>query len=150
MFVQITKDMDLAANREAQRRNPYIKHHFEVSHLTGNERDIIGFLGEFAAQQFLGLSWNDNIRDNYYTIDSGDGTVNGISFDVKTETIPNPYFRYVLSRSINDDGVYGRRLINSGQANLLHKYNIVIFGQFLRNDYTRWYPIGYLETEFKK
>lgn len=148
MYIDITEKMEIAANNEAKKRNPYIKHHFEVQHLTGKERDIIGFLGEFAACNLLGIDWENNIRDNYFTIDNGDGVIGKGIFDVKTETIPNPYFTNLLNKNIQDNGVFGRRLIHQGQAPLLLKYDIVIFGAFLRGDYSKWFPIGYLETDF--
>ena len=146
-FVNVTETMLLVAEREAKKRNPYIRHHFEVSHLTANDRDVLGFLGEFCVCELLGIDWINNIRENYETIDNQDGIINDLIFDVKTETIPEPYFTFVVAKTINDDELYGRRLITKGQVSLLPKYDIVIFGAFKRDDYTKWYPIGYLETE---
>ncbi len=145
-YIEVTDDMLIAAEKEAKKRNPHIKHHFEVSHLSSEDRDVLGFLGEFCACDLFGIDWIKNIRDNYETIDSQDGFINNLAFDVKTETIPEPYFTQVVNLTIEDDELYGRRLITKGQVNLLHKYDIVIFGAFKRNDYTKWYPIGYLET----
>ena len=53
----------------------------------------------------------------------------------------------VVTRSIDDNIPYGRRLINANQQELLKKYDIVIFGTFLRGDYRKWYPIGWIETK---
>lgn len=148
MFVEITDEMVKRANIEIERRDPYIKHHFSVKHLTEQERDRIGFLGEFAMTWFLGMNFKDQIRGNYFTIDAGDGVIQDLVYDVKTETIPEPYFTKVINREIEDDGVFGRRLINQGQVSLLHKYDIVIFGAFKRDDYSKWYPIGYQYTDY--
>ncbi len=92
--------------------------------------------------------YTKNIRKNYLTIDSGDGKVKDLLYDVKTETIPSPYFEKVINRTIKDDEKYGRRLINEEQVPLLPKYDIVIFGAFKRGDSSEWYPIGYQSTEY--
>lgn len=147
MFINITQEMVNRANIEIKRRDPYIKHHFSVNHLTEHDRDMIGFLGEFAMSEFLGISFEKQIRENYLTIDAGDGNVQSLVYDVKTETIPEPYFTRVINRTICDDGLFGRRLINKGQVSLLEKYDIVVFGAFKRDDYTKWYPIGYQYTD---
>ena len=41
--VQITETMRMRAAIEAERREPFIHHHFEVEHVDGNERNIVGF-----------------------------------------------------------------------------------------------------------
>jgi len=147
IFINVSDEMIESANEESIKRNPHIVHHFEVSHLSSKDRDIVGFLGEFCACEMLGINWKKNIRDNYYTIDSQDGIVDNLVFDVKTETIPDPYFSALLYREIHDNELYGRRLITQGQVGLLSKYDLVIFGMFKRDDYTKWYPLGYLETD---
>ena len=148
MYININNEMIEQAEKESMKRDPYIKHHFSVQHLSEKDRDIIGFLGEFAACEMLKINWKDNIRENYLTIDSGDGEINNMIFDVKTETIPDPYFSLVINRTIRDNDLYGRRLIHKGQIQLLAKYNIVIFGTFKRNDYKKWFPIGWQYTDY--
>lgn len=152
MAITITNEMRTRAVLEAEKRNPYIKHHFNVEHLTDKDRDIIGFLGEFACCEYLGIDWKNNIRENYLTIDDGDIKSGNMIFDVKTETLPNDYphryFHNVFNRIIDDDKPYGRRLIVEGQVGLLEKYDIVIFGAFVRDKYDKWYALGYLETSF--
>ena len=147
MQVKITNEMVNQASIEAQRRNPYIKHHFEVEHLTPEQRDIIGFLGEFACCTLFNIDWRNNIRENYFTIDDFDFKVKGLRVDVKTETVPFAYIDRILNKNIDDYRAYGCRLINQGQFNLLNKYDIVIFGLFDRDNFNTWYPIGYLETK---
>ena len=139
--------MEQQASIEAKRRDAHIKHHFEVGHLSYNERDKLGFLGEFACCSLLGINWKENIRDNYLTIDNYDVVIKGLKADVKTETVPLNYANKIINRTINDNGLYGRRLINKGQFGLLNKYDIVIFSLFIRNQLDFWYPIGYLETK---
>ena len=152
MAIIITEEMKRYAIIEAKKRKPYIKHHFNVEHLSSIDRDVIGFLGEFACCEMFGLDWKNNIRDNYLTIDRGDIKSGNLIFDVKTETLPNNYpYRYfhrVFNRLIDDDSPYGRRLIVKGQVELLEKYDIVIFGAFVRDNYDKWYSLGYLETKF--
>lgn len=144
----ITDEMRKRAEEEAKKRNPHIHHHFEVSHFTSLERDIIGFLGEFCACEMLGIDWRRNIRENYIDIDNGDGVCKKGIFDVKTETVPRKNAGKILNYSIGDNELYGRRLINKGQVSLLQKYNIVIFGLIIREEQDKWYPIGWLETDY--
>lgn len=148
MGVEITDEMFTRAAEEAQKREPYINHHFDVDHLSEDQRNIIGFLGEFACCELLGIDWKGNIRNNYYNIDSGDIVLGKYVFDVKTETIPQPYFDKVFNRRIDDDKPYGRRLITEEQISLLPKYNYVVFGAFVRERYRKWYALGYIESEY--
>ena len=149
MPVVITEKMKQRAKEESIRRDGHIKHHFDVNHLSKEERDIIGFLGEFACCDFFGMAWEDNIRDNYLTIDSGDMQYNNLICDVKTETLPRKVLEKVYNRKIDDDEVWGRRLINKKQVSLLNRYHIVIFGGIVRGEQIeKWYPFGYLETKY--
>lgn len=146
MKIKITDEMRSQAKIESQRRDAFIKHHFEVGHLTYQERDELGFLGEFACCVALGIDWKNNIRENYYTIDDFDFQINGKRIDLKTETVPLNYATKIINKTISDNELYGRRLINKGQFSLLSKYDIVIFGLFIRDQMDYWYPIGFTET----
>lgn len=149
MKVAITDQMKTRAAEEARRRDPHITHHFNVGHMTGEQRDVVGFVGEFACCEFLGINWESNIRANYLTIDTGDIQTNGLISDVKTETLPFDALQKVYNKTINDDEPWGRRLINENQVHLLHRYDIVIFGGVVREEnYQEWYPFGYLETDY--
>lgn len=147
--IPITQDMYERAIIERAKRDPYIDHHFEVGHFTGEERDIIGFLGEFACCELLGIDWRGNIRENYYSIDHGDIFIGGQTIDVKTETLPAVYLQKIMHDTLDDDKPYGRRLINGDQVPLLVKYQAVVFGAFEReacpeNGYPPvWYALGY-------
>ena len=134
------------AKIESARRDAFIQHHFEVEHLSYEERDELGFIGEFACCQLFGIDWKKNIRENYFTIDNFDFIIKGSKIDVKTETVPTEYARKILKKEILDNELYGRRLINQGQFKLLHKYDLVIFSLFAREHLDYWFPIGYLET----
>lgn len=147
MPIQITDTMRARAAIESERREPFIQHHFEVNHMNGNERNIVGFLGEFACCEYLGINWQANIRDNYLTFDNGDIHIGNLVIDVKTETIPGNYCDRVVDRTIDDDGTYGRRLITEEQVPLLEHYDYVIFGAFKRDDLSTWYPIGCTRTK---
>jgi len=145
--IDITKEMLAEAKVQASKRDKHIKHHFEVEHLTKEERDTIGFLGEFAGSVLLGQNWKDNIRKDYVTIDTCDIKHQGKLIDIKTETLPYDKLQRIKLNIIDDEEVYGRRLIHKGQVSLLPKYDIVIFGGFVRNKYDKWYPFGFLETK---
>lgn len=148
MFIKITDEMKKCAEQEAKKRKPYIKHHFRPPHLTDEQIDIIGFLGEFAACEYLNIDWKANIRENYETSDSGDGYINNKIFDVKTETIPLSYLNKLLSNNLKDNERYGERWINYKQVPFLKNYNIIIFGAFYREDtsLSQWYPLGWINT----
>ncbi|TRX70723.1 hypothetical protein [Carboxylicivirga sp. M1479] len=147
MKVKITEEMRTQASIEAKKRDAFIQHHFNVSHLSYMERDIVGFIGEFACCTLLNIDWKNNIRENYYTIDDYDFKIKGFKTDVKTETIPYRYAQKILNKTIKDDELYGRRLINKGQFSILSKYDLVVFSFFIRDSLDYWYPIGYLETK---
>lgn len=144
--IRISDEMKAQAKIEAQKRDAHIKHHFEVKHLSSEQRDELGFWGEFACSTALGQDWKKNIREDYLTIDNYDIIVNGKRADIKTETVPVDFAHKILSKEINDNKAYGRRLINKGQFDLLTKYDLVIFGLVIRKSDDFWYPLGYLET----
>ncbi len=149
MSVIITEEMRQAAAAEAQRRDPNIRHHFELNYMSGRERDVIGFLGEFACRQYMGLDWRRGIRENYDTIDSGDILLPGNkTIDVKTETMPFDVLMRLVKGQVDDDAPYGRRLINAEQIPLLEHYDYVVWGAFPREKNERWYALGYLETKY--
>lgn len=145
-FIEVTPEMKERARVEAAKRDKYITHHFEVDHMTGEKRDAVGFYGEFAAREYFGISYADGIRPDYIKIDSGDIVMNGKIIDVKTETVPDDVLDKLLKGEIDDNGRYGRRLINSEQVPLLSHYDYVMWGVFGRGDMSKWYPLGYLPT----
>ena len=59
MKATITPEMRLQASIESKKRDMHIKHHFEVAHLTHEERDEVGFLGEFACCTLLNINWQN-------------------------------------------------------------------------------------------
>jgi hypothetical protein len=154
--IKITDEMKSAAIREAERREPHIRHWFETDHYSLAQTNIIGFIGEFAACILLEVDWESNIRPDYRTIDRQDIIFKGKRVSVKTETLPRQYLAPVVNRKINDDERYGRRLYPYGQRKLLKKYDVVIFGAVLRVDETKleewlnkldnWYLIGWIEA----
>ena len=148
MSIQITEEMKEAAKREAMRRDPNIKHHFELEYMTGAERDIIGFVGEFACKTLFGIPWEEDIRDNYLQIDSGDIILPELTIDIKTETIPFSKLMDLVKGKISDDAAYGRRLINAGQMRLLEHYDYIVWGAIPREHPDQWYALGYLDTEY--
>jgi len=156
-YVKIADEMRSAAIREAERREPHIRHWFETDYYSLAQTNIVGFIGEFAACVLLGLDWRSNIRPNYLTIDRQDIIFKEKHVSVKTESLPRQYLAPVVSRKIDDDKKYGRRLYPFGQRNLLKKYDIVIFGAVLRVNETKleewlkkldiWYLIGWTEAK---
>jgi hypothetical protein len=75
-WIEITDEMKKQASIEAKRRDSHIKHHFEVNHLSHKERDVLGFVGEFACCELFNIDWRQNIRENYLTIGNYDFIIN--------------------------------------------------------------------------
>jgi hypothetical protein len=146
--IKITEEMRKCAKEESLKRNPHIKHHFEVSHYSKSHRDQIGFLGEFAACELLGKDWKNNIREDYLTIDAQDLKCGDLKFDFKTESIPSIFIQKVISKGVKDDELYGRRLVCEGQKKLLEKYDILIFGAVERGVEDYWYFLGWIYAKY--
>lgn len=145
--VSFTQEMIDAAAIESTKREQYISHHFEVDHMDSDQRNQIGFLGEFCFCYLMGEDWLSNIREDYLTIDDYDFKLNNLVIDVKTETVPRKQAERIINRTIDDDGLYGRRLYSQGQFKLLRKYDLVVFGLIIREDNNAWYPIGYISAQ---
>jgi len=147
--ISLTDEMKEAAERESRKREPHIKHHFDIEHYDSYSRNVVGFLGEFAGCVMLGIDWKTNIRPDYPTIDKLDARYLGKRLDFKTETIPEPPFSRVIARSIDDDEPYGRRLYHIGQETLLEKYDLIVFGAIKRVDISEmreWCAIGWIDA----
>ncbi|WP_312396869.1 hypothetical protein [Chryseobacterium sp.] len=147
MKVLITPEMREAAKNEALKRDKFIRHHFEVGHLSPMERDVVGFLGEFARVSLIKTDWKANIRENYFTIDDYDVVINELKIDIKTETVPRISALKIIDKTIHDNELYGRRLINKNQLAFLDKYDWIFFGLFIREEMDYWYPIGIIDTK---
>ncbi|UAY78009.1 hypothetical protein K7G90_000264 [Pasteurella canis] len=152
--IKITPEMFEAAVKEVHRRSSNLKPHFYLGYLSEESRQVLGFLGEFSCAIYFGHNWKDYIREDYkladkYDLVFKDRKDNSISYkiDVKTETIPTlDILNKVMSRKINDDKPYGRRLIHQYQfENNLPNYDWVLFGCFLRPKEQNfdWGPVGY-------
>ena len=133
MSIKITDEMRKTAIRESKKRNTYINHHFELDYMTGEERDKISFLGEFACKECMGLDWKKGIRENYKTADHGDILLPNTTIDIKTETIPYEILMRLVKGKIGDDEPYGRRLITENQIPLLENYDYIVWGAFPRD-----------------
>lgn len=122
---------------ESRKREPDIVHHFEVSHMTSIQRNMIGFLGEFGHMLALGLPWDAAIRSDYQSIDTGDLHIGSEALDFKTETVPMKIFSQLCAGSLTKYDAYGSRLIHMSQyMSFYHpsvtKYDLVIFGAMPR------------------
>lgn len=144
IMIIITQEMAQRAIIETQRRGNNLNPHFGLKYLDEATRLAIGFLGEFACCEYLGINWQDNIRDNYDQADQYDFIYREKRCDVKTETIPTEIILdQVVNRTINDNVPYGRRLIHEYQFyNNLPHYDVIIFGCFLRPNQAGWNPVG--------
>ncbi|MEM2742316.1 MAG: hypothetical protein QXD95_09260 [Nitrososphaeria archaeon] len=162
-YVEISDEMISRAITESKRREEAVtktgkkafKHHFSP----GGEdvtlfNNVLGFLGQFAFCEYVGLDWRESIRKDYSTIEPAKIEYKGNRVSVKTERIAPEYLQKVLDKSISEKEKYSTCLYPLGQINLLKKYNIVFYGAFSLNpkDHTignlrRWYPLGWIEAE---
>lgn len=55
-MILITQEMFDISKNEVARRGNYLHPHFNLDYLNENTRQIIGFLGEFACQEYLGIN----------------------------------------------------------------------------------------------
>ena len=146
-IVKITTEMMETAQQETKKRANYISHHFSVNHLSGFQRDVVGFLGEFACGEYLGMDWRINICKTYLRgADNGDLVYNGKIIDVKTETVPKDYAFKMSRGMLSDTDPYGSRMIHAKQYKILNKYDAVLFGMFARGNLNYWCAIGWIET----
>ena len=139
-----------AARAEAGRRRAHIIQHFQVGHFGQADTDVVGFLGEFAARQFLNIPWQSGIRDSYLVPDSYDLLVEDYRIDVKTESIPLDRLEGVVRGTVPLGGHYASRWVNVGQASLLSKYDAVLFGAVARipvDDIAEWFPLGWIASD---
>lgn len=88
-MIRITQEVFNIARNEVVRIGNYLNPHFNLDYLNEDIRQIIGFLGEFACQQYLGIDWRNNSRENYIRHDDYDFIHNNQRVDVKTETLPD-------------------------------------------------------------
>jgi len=147
--VPVSAEMREAARLEAARRRAYIVQHFQVGHFGQADTDVLGFLGEFAARQFLNIPWRSGIREDYLVPDSYDLLVAGLRLDVKTESIPRERLEAVVRGIVPRDGLYASRWVNVGQASLLTKYDAVFFGAVARipvDEVIEWFPLGWIPS----
>lgn len=156
MSIKITNEMFEAAKTEAEKRESQgqIDHHFSLEYMSDWDRNVLGFLGEFAGREALGFDWRKGIREDYWTPDDGDIIFEQQVVDIKTETIPDAYFQNIIRRKFSDDGneacrlsiddvPYGRRLICEDQVDLLPKYHYVLWCAFNREKYEAWIRKGH-------
>jgi hypothetical protein len=112
--ISITEEMKNQAKIESGRRDAHIQHHFDVGHLTNEQRDELGFLGEFACSLALKQDWKANIRDNYHTIDDYDFIVRGKRIDVKSETCQKIVLKRFLQEKLMMMNLMGEDLFTRG------------------------------------
>ena len=150
-MIAVTREMISRAASEMERREPYIRHHFETKALGQDQTSMIGFVGEFCARLWLGLSWEDGIRESYETIDTEDIVFGGLRIDAKTETVPRQLLSLILERTRPSNETYGNRLYHVGQVGNLDHYDVILWGVFERSDRLMpgalWSPIGWTTPE---
>ncbi len=52
-MISFTNEMIDLSKKESPKENSYIRHYFDVNHLTPEQRDQVGFLGEFCFCEFF-------------------------------------------------------------------------------------------------
>jgi len=158
--IKFTSEMIEESIKQTIKRKDFITPNFKNPKMTQEQSDQIGFLGEFACCEFMGIDWKKNIRESYEVIDDFDFQLGKAKFDVKTESVPDFHFKKMKNGQVDDDASGGRRLINEHQIPLLSKYYGVIFGaidfgplnkqipQGYFESLNGWLPLGFITTEY--
>lgn len=148
MSIEITNEMCLVAKDLIAKRGKNLSHHFVQGGKENQfEKEISGYLGEFAFSVFLGYDWHDYIDTDFSKPHSFDiKTKKGKKVEIKTYTLPSPYFQKLIYDNLENDDMYSAVLINKNQLFELDTADYVFWGVFQTGDYDRWYPVGYLPT----
>lgn len=126
-IIEITEEMRLRAEKEAIKREKYITHHYIADRVSVRHNNITGFLGEFCASVLLGYEWDKFIRKSYEVSDGYDILSKGKKIDVKTNSIPEPYFTKLMMRTLTDEDNYSKLLIVEDQLPKLNKCDYVLW-----------------------
>ena len=122
--IEPTPEMRNIALQHAEQRTDKIIRQFiprnsPLSHLESN---YIGSLGEIAVRSFFEM---DIYLDNNYDahqVDSGDICIADKIYDVKTEAVPNKFYRKLFYGEIQPHEPYGCRVWTASHKHHLHKY----------------------------
>ena len=122
--IEIYPQMQAIAQLHAKRRTESIVRQFvpRNSPLSHIESNYIGALGEIAVTCYFQM--NIHLTDNYneHQVDSGDLYINELVYDIKTEAIPNKYYRKLYYGEIQSHEPYGCRVWTSKHQHHLNKY----------------------------
>lgn len=122
--IEITSQMQHIAKLHAKQRTEsiarqFIPHNSPLSHIESN---YIGALGEIAVYTNFNLSINLNNNYVAHEVDSGDICINNLIYDVKTEAIPNKFYRKLYYGEIQPHEPYGCRVWTAKHQHHLKKY----------------------------
>ncbi len=121
-LIPIMKDQ---ARYHARRRTREIVRRFipDNAPLSDIESNYVGALGEVAVRYLF--SGEIDLEDRYarHKVDSGDIVINGKAYDIKSEAIPEKFYRRLYDGSIRDYEPYGCRVWTAAHLKHLNKYN---------------------------
>ena len=122
--IDITPEMQDIARLHAKRRTETIVRQFipRNSPLSHFESNYIGALGEIIVCSYFEKELK--LDDNYdlHQVDSGDISINGLVYDIKTEAIPNKFYRKLYYGEILSHEPYGCRVWTARHEHHLKKY----------------------------
>lgn len=122
--IDITPKMQEIACLHANQRTEMIIRQFvpRNSPLSHIESNYIGALGEIAVRSYFEM--NISLDDNYeaHQVDSGDISIHNLIYDIKTEAIPNKYYRKLYYGEILPHEPYGCRVWTARHEHHLKKY----------------------------
>lgn len=124
VHINITPEMQGIAEQHALQRTQIIVRRFiprnsPLSHLESN---YIGVLGELAVCCYFGK--NMILKDNYdqHFVDSGDICIKNLMYDIKSEAVPNKFYRKLYYGDIKPYEPYGCRVWTACHKHHLNKY----------------------------
>lgn len=144
--IEITERMSVKAKEWTNKKMPHIVQHFIQKRIGKQESIYMSMLGEIAFCDMMDIDWI-NMKRDFAKPDIDAITNKGARVEVKTYSVPSPYFEKLVTNRLENDDLYGMCLINGNQTFELKVCDFVFFGVFPEYDYSFWYPIGYMSTK---
>jgi len=142
--IEITKKMSVKAKEWTDIKAPRITQHFTQKRISKKESIFMASLGEIAFCEMMDIDWESRKIENKPDIDAI--TNKGKIMEIKTYSVPSPYFEKLIRNELDNDDLYGRCLFLEKQAHELGICDYVFWGVFQDHEYNVWYPIGYMSS----
>ncbi|MDD4147363.1 MAG: hypothetical protein PHO85_02455 [Candidatus Cloacimonetes bacterium] len=125
-FIEVKLDASdrSLAHKHAEQRTQNIVRQFvpQNAPLCHLESNFVGVLGEIAVYKHLGVPYELSESYEDKQVDDGDLHYNGLTYDVKTDAVPNSYYVKLYDGTIKNYEKYGCRVFTVKHLHHLKKY----------------------------